>query len=237
MRYNEFREKLLDALKEGGLFAGTVDNTTETIDLAENARHWKLCIARSGRPDMEPFHVSAKISFDWSPCDSARSHICEEDLLLELLGQKKRDLNTAQRFKRVDLELYAGLPYGSSAPIPDPQVLAAWTDSVNETLDKLLVEIKERQNQVIAVLGGREEVLIEARCEAGGMLSLKGLSVGGFRLVRVPRAWDDPDRREAEKGADNELARLAQRFKGAMDEWTRSIADLAKLVRYMPSSL
>lgn len=71
MRYNEFRDKLLDALREVGVFAGTVDNTMETTDLAENARHWKLCIVRSGQPDVEPFHVSAKIAFDWSPCSSA----------------------------------------------------------------------------------------------------------------------------------------------------------------------
>ena len=31
-----------------------------------------------------------------------------------------------------------------------------------------------------------------------------------------------------------ELARLAQRFKDALDEWTRSVAELATWIRYSP---
>ena len=46
--------------------------------------------------------------------------------------------------------------------------------------------------------------------------------------------WDDPDRRNAEKGAAEEIARLARRFKNAMDEWTESVAELARWIRYAP---
>lgn len=64
-------------------------------------------------------------------------------------------------------------------------------------------EHKERQGQLIAILGYLEEVEAKARCDAEGMLSLKGVSVKGFRLVRVPRVWDDPDRRNAEVAFPN----------------------------------
>ena len=56
-------------------------------------------------------------------------------------------------------------------------------------------------------------------------------------MVRVPRIWDDPDRREAEKGAGKELDRLARRFKGALDEWNAGVAELATWLRYLPPPL
>lgn len=66
------------------------------------------------------------------------------------------------------------------------------------------------------------------------MFSLKGVSVAGFRFIRVPRVWADPDRRNAEKGATEELARIARRFKNVMDEWSGSVAELASWIRYAP---
>jgi len=46
--------------------------------------------------------------------------------------------------------------------------------------------------------------------------------------------WDDPDRRDAEKGTAKELSKLAQKFKYLLDEWRISIAELAKWIRYTP---
>ena len=39
---------------------------------------------------------------------------------------------------------------------------------------------------------------------------------------------------QAEKGIGEEFARLAGRFKDALDEWTRSVAELARWIRYLP---
>jgi hypothetical protein len=52
--------------------------------------------------------------------------------------------------------------------------------------------------------------------------------------VRVPRVWDDPARRVIEKDCDDELALLAARFKGAIVEWTKRVADLARWIQYSP---
>jgi hypothetical protein len=234
MRYDEFRDRLQDALRRAGLFFQPVDRPTETIDLANTGRRWKAYIWRSAPQSAEPFHVSAKIAFDWSPFDAARAYTCEEDLLTELLGRKQRPTKTERRRTRVDLALHASLPYGSTTPMPDPQLFGSWTGAVGEKLDELLTEFKERQGRVVAVMGGRAEVETEVRCNAEGVLSLKGVSVSGFRLVPVPRVWDDPDRRKAEKDIGEELARLARRFKDALDEWTRSVAELATWIRYSP---
>jgi hypothetical protein len=234
MRYDEFRDQLQDALRDVGLSLHSIGNPIETIDLSSSGRRWKMYISRSQQPNAEPFHVAAKIAFNWNPFDAARSYTCEEDLLRELLGRDKRPAKTAQRFTRIDLELRASLPYWSTTIIPDPKTLGSWTNAVGQKLDGLFTEHKERQGRLIAILGGLEEVGVEARCDAGGMLSLKGVSIAGFRMVRVPRVWDDPDRRNSEKGAAEELARLARRFNNALDEWTGSVAELARWIRYAP---
>ena len=51
-------------------------------------------------------------------------------------------------------------------------------------------------------------------------------------MVRVTRVWDDPERREAERDAAHELARLARAFRATLDEWTESVSQLATWVRY-----
>jgi hypothetical protein len=53
-------------------------------------------------------------------------------------------------------------------------------------------------------------------------------------MVRVPRVWDNPERREAERDPRDELDRLTRRFKTALDEWTKSVSELATWIRYLP---
>jgi hypothetical protein len=38
-------------------------------------------------------------------------------------------------------------------------------------------------------------------------------------MARVPPAWHDPNRQEADVHSGNELDRLAQRFAAALDQW------------------
>lgn len=98
----------------------------------------------------------------------------------------------------------------------------------------MLTETEERQGQVVAVTGGRDDVKVTIQCKAQGEVSFTATSVSAFRLVRVPRVWDDPDRRNVEKGNSEELARFALRFKVAMEEWISSIAELGNWIRYSP---
>ena len=62
------------------------------------------------------------------------------------------------------------------------------------------------------------------------------MSIAGFRIVHVPRVWDDPVRREAERNAGDELDRVAQTFKTALDDWTNRLSELAAWIRYSPPS-
>jgi len=96
------------------LFFPHADRPTETIDLVTTERRWRVFVFRNAPQQAEPFHVSAKISFGWSPFEAARSYTREEDLLSELLGRRERPTKTEPRILRVDIVLRASLPYGST---------------------------------------------------------------------------------------------------------------------------
>ena len=190
---------------------------------------------RNAPQQAEPFHVSAKISFGWSPFEAARSYTREEDLLSELLGRRERPTKTEPRILRVDIVLRASLPYGSTTPMPEPQVFGPWIAAVGERLDESLpAGTKGGRGRPPTIMGYRGEVEVEAQHTSEGVLSLTGLSLPAFRMVQVPRVWDDPERRDAEKGAGKALDQLARRFKSALDEWTGCVAELATWIRYSP---
>jgi hypothetical protein len=234
MLYAEFRDQLEDALQKAGLFFHGVDRPAETIDLADTARRWKVYVFRAALRSAEPFHVSAEISFYWTPTDAARAHTCEEDLLTEILGRRKRPARTEQRWKRVDLSLHASLPYGSTTPMPEPRVFGAWIASIEEKVHAAFSEIEERNGRIVAVLGGHGDLDVQVHFKPDGLASLSRVSISGFRVVRVPRVWDDPGRREAERGPEKELGSLARTFKATFDEWIKNVSELATWIRYSP---
>ncbi len=234
MRYAEFRDRLEDALHEAGLFVRHADQRVETIDLADTARSWKTSVYRDA-PNAGPFHVSAVIGFNWSPVDAAhRAYSCEEDLLTELVGRRRRPLRTEPRWTRVDLSLHASLPYGSTTSMPEPQVFGAWTAAAVDAADDVFTEIEEKNGRIAAVLGGHGALDVRAHVGADGLVSLTAVAISGFRLVRVPRVWDSPERREAERDPREELRQLARRFRAALDGWTTRISELATWTRYSP---
>ena len=234
MRYAEFRDRLEDALQEAGLFFHDADRRVETIDLADTVRSWKGYVCRAAPQRAEPFHVSAEIGFEWNPVDAARAYTCEEDLLTELLGRRRQPTRTERRWTRIDLSLHASLPYGSTTSMPEPHVFGAWAASVEQKADAALTDTEEKKGRLVAVLGGHGDVEVHAHCKPDGAVSLKAVAISGFRMVRLPRVWDNPERREAERGPRDELGRLARRFKSALDEWTTSVSELATWIRYSP---
>ena len=135
MRYDEFRDRLQNALREAGLFFQYAGPAAETMELANASLRWECYVRRATLQDSEPFHISAKLNFEWSAVNAARAYTCEEDLLTELLGRKQRYPKTQQRWTRVDLALRATLPYGSTTPMPDSQIFGPWIDSVEEKLE------------------------------------------------------------------------------------------------------
>ncbi|NLT69016.1 MAG: hypothetical protein GXX84_20715 [Acidobacteria bacterium] len=234
MRYDEFRDQLQEALYQVRLAARNFSRPLETVDVASTERRWQVYLWQTGQPGAEPFQISARIAFDWSPVDSARAYTTEEDLLIDLVGKKEIPAKTENRWMRVDFVLQAALPYGSTTPLPDPHTLGSWTYAVGEKMDRLFTEVRERKGRIVSISGGREDVKIEVRCNSAGALSLDALSLSAFRIVRLPRVWDDPARRQTEKGIGNQLVHLARIFEQALEEWTRAVGELGRWIRYAP---
>lgn len=234
MRYAEFRDRLEDALHEAGIFFHRADRRVETIELADSVRRWEAPVWREAPPSADPFQLSAVIGFEWGPVNAARAYTCEEDLLTELVGRRRRPIRTERRWTRVDLSLHASLPYGSTTPMPEPHVFGAWTATALEKADIAFTDIEEKSGRIVAVLGGHGDLEVHAHCHADGLVSLTAVAISGFRMVRVPRVWDSPERRDAERDARAELGRLARRITTALDEWTKSISALATWIRYSP---
>jgi hypothetical protein len=89
--------------------------------------------------------------------------------------------------------------------------------------------------RILAVQGGHDALELHARCNADGVVSLSAVTISAFRIVRVPRAWDSPERCAAEADLHRELDRLARTFRTAIDNWTQTIAALVTWIRYSPA--
>jgi hypothetical protein len=234
VQYAEFRDHLEGALREEGLFCNGAGRRVETIDLEHTVRHWKAYVYRATPANAEPFHVSAAIEFNWSPIDAARALTCEEDLLTDLVGRRARLPRTERRWTRVDLSLHATLPYGSTAPIPEPAVFGGWTAGVVEKADAAFTHVEERGRRIVSVLGGHGDLEMKTYSGPDGLVSLGAVSIAGFRMVRVPRVWDSAERRASDGDPRRGLARLARTFTMALNDWTESISALATWIRYAP---
>jgi hypothetical protein len=234
MRYAEFRDQLEGALRQENLFVHHADRRVELIDLEDSVRRWKVHVQRTTAANAEPFHVFAVIEFEWTPIDAARAYTCEEDLLIDLVGRRTRLPRTERRWTRVDLSLHATLPYGSTTAIPEPEVFGGWTATVEKNADAAFTLVEEKRGRIVAVLGGHGDLEMQAHCRADGLVFLSAVAISGFRMVRVPRVWNSPERQVAEADSRREFSRLARTFKTALDDWTASISALATWIRYSP---
>jgi hypothetical protein len=223
LRYEEFRDIWTVMLERHGLL---IHQPSETIDLTTTGRHWEGYTGHSLPQRAEPFHITAMLEYRWDPLENARSFTCEEDLLTELVGRKHRPTATQPRLIRVDFTLNATLEYGKTVPLPPPEIWGPWTDSLAEKFEKLLPISGGGRKAV--VVSWRGELEIQARAALDGTLALSGMSIPAFEMVRLPRVWDDPARREKERDAGAQLDRLARRFRSALDVWMSSVAELGR---------
>ena len=228
MRYDEFRDRWQAALRTARLLSAH-DRPDETVNLTTTARKWRVHVVPRA---VAPFHAGATIDFRWDAFEAARSYTCEEDLLTELFG-RRGGRSTQPRLVRVDIALRAALPYGSTTPIPAPDVWLPWVASMEEKLDDALTAPRRRKGTMDAWRGDLE---IEGRTSPDGAFSLHGMSVPAFEMIVVPRIWDDPKRRAREGSAEVRIDGLAKRFCGAVDGWTASVGELVRWLRYAPGS-
>ena len=224
MNFEQFRAAWYEALTKAGMWSYLAP-PTETVELGGMSRTYQVYIHFGHSREIEPFHVSARLSWTWDALQAARTATTEEDALMQFLGDEGRHQDTERPWLRVDVTLSATLPWGSPLPLPDATMWRAWLADVTERLEPLLSTDWETRDEKIAIFATRSEPEAEVQPAADGQLYLTGVKLSAWEGIDLPRQWDDPDREQDEDPYER-LADFVERVWDAMDEWNQSLVHL-----------
>lgn len=84
MTYEQFHTAWYEALTEAGMWS-FLSPPTETVDLGQMRRTYQVYVHLGRSQQVEPFHVTASLSWTWDALQAARSATREEDVLIALL--------------------------------------------------------------------------------------------------------------------------------------------------------
>lgn len=224
MNYEQFRAAWYEALTEAGMWSYLAP-PTETVDLGGMSRTYQVYVHLGHSREIEPFHVSASLSWTWDALQAARAATTEEDTLRQFLGDEGRHQDTERPWLRVDVTLSATLPWGSPLPLPDATMWRAWLADVTARLEPLLSTDWETRDEKTAIFATRSEPEAEVQPAADGQLYLTGVKLSAWEGIDLPRQWDDRDR-EQDEDPYEQLADFVERVWEAMDEWNQSLAHL-----------
>jgi hypothetical protein len=170
--------------------------------------------------------VSASISFEWDPFESARTYTTEDDLVTELLGRDEDPPETMPRHLRTDIVLRATLPYDARVRMPDQRLWKDWSLSVDHELARFLpTQAPGHEGGIILVMGFRGTVEVESKCSDEGELCLSGVSLPSWQAVVPPRILDGAEE-EPEGDIARQLERLARRYRSAYLAWMDCVTRL-----------
>lgn len=214
----------MDSLGRSGL--APFPSREEQVDLDSMGRSFKQHVESRTR-DAEPFFITATFSWRWSPWESARSYMDEEQFLVHLVGPKKAEkLRTEARLLRVDVTLAAGLEWGKPLPLPSKDKLAMWREEVSvrlNAIERLVPEKRTRTNRrgELEVLAWADEApTLHVRPTEDGALVLDRAEIGAFQLITIPRRLDET--RRPDEYPDTQLDGLFGRVRAAMVAWTQA---------------
>jgi hypothetical protein len=221
MNYEQFRTTWHEALTKVGM-APFLAPPTETLDLGHMNRTYQIYVRFASSRDIEPFSITAKLSWTWDALQSARTATVEEDVLMELLGMEQRYMDTEQPWLRVDVTLSASLPLDSPLPLPEAAIWRQWVVDVTARLAPLLPSEAGDEEQDRLVLSWRGKPESRVRYTPDGELCLAGVRLSAWHGINLPRQWYDPER-EWEERPDDQVVDFAHRVWEALEEWKRSL--------------
>jgi hypothetical protein len=222
MRYEEFKLLWDQALRESGL--PFMLQGQESLDLRSMERRYEVYVEPLGGQDVKPFHVTAALSWRWSPLLTARSATTEEDLLTELLGREdSHEAETEKPWLRVDIALRAAAPYGNPLPMP---AKATWVQWVREAIGRLeRIEpvvppdnTREGDDGRLEILAWRGEPVIKAICTVEGELKLESVQLSAWQAIELPRQWDNSER-DLDEQPHQQLREMFARVRSALHAW------------------
>jgi len=143
MNYDLFLAAWLRTLAAAHL--QTLSFPTETIVLRTMARAYNDYVSLGMPFRASRFTITAELRWEWDALSSARSETVEEDMLMQLLGDERRDTPTEPPWLRVDVVLHATRPLGEPLPMPSPAAWRRWAAEVRSRPRKAAaVPLRER---------------------------------------------------------------------------------------------
>lgn len=224
MNYQEFRNLWHDALREARLQIPYPVGPTEKIDLRNMSRSYELVIYCSSQPKSEPFHMTATIEWDWDATLSARYTTTEEDMLMQVFGDFGiHTEDTVPPQLRMDVFLSAGVPYGTVYPMPGGVQWQRWVRQVSDELQLILPTGYDEDGGVCAY---SDPIQVSVKLLEDGRLNLERLTFKAWQAIKLPRQWDDPEKRDP--SPVDELQDFANRIARAMNAMENGLAHLMK---------
>lgn len=224
MNYQEFRNLWHDALREARLQIPYPVGPTEKIDLRSMTRSYELIIYGSSHPKSEPFFMSAKIEWDWDATLSARYATTEEDMLMQTFGDFGiHTEETVPPQLRIDVCLSAGVTYGTIYPMP---AVVQWQRWVRQVSDELKLILPTGYDEDGGICAYSDLIQANVKLLEDGQFNLESMTFKAWQLFRLPRQWDDPDKRDP--SPVEELRNFANRIARAMIMMEDGLAHLVK---------
>ncbi len=194
MNYQEFRDLWHDALQAARLQIPQPICPTERINLRDMSRSYELVIFGGLHQECEPFHLVISINWDWDATLSARYVTTEEDMLMQIYGDFGiHNDDTVLPQLRMDVSLAANLPYRTVYPMPPLTQWHSWVRQASDDLQSILPTGYEEDGSICAY---SDPIEANVKILEDGNLCLERVTFKAWRLIKLPRQWDDPEKRD-----------------------------------------
>lgn len=224
MNYQEFRNLWHDALQAAQLQISQSVGPTEQINLRDMSRSYELVLYGGLHQKCEPFHLVITIKWDWDATLSARYATTEEDMLMQIFDDFGiHNDDTALPQLRMDVSLSANLPHGTVYPLPPLTQWQSWVRQASDDLQSILPTGYEEDGAICAY---SDPIEANIKILEDGNLSLERVTFKAWQAIKLPRQWDDPEKRDPYP--DHILLDFANRIAKAENVLENSLARLAK---------
>ena len=224
MNYQEFRDLWHNALREARLKIPYPVGPSEKIDLSNMTRSYELIVYGSSLPKSEPFDITAKIEWDWDATLSARFATTEEDMLMQVFGDFGiHTEDTVPPLLRMDVSLTAGVTYETTYPMPAVDQWQRWVRPISDELKLIFPTGYDKEGGMCAY---SDPIQANVNVMEDGRLNLDSMSFKAWQVIRLPRQWDDPNKRDP--SPVEELRNFACRIAQAMNTLEHGLAHLVK---------
>jgi hypothetical protein len=224
MNYQEFRDLWHGALQAARLQIPKAIGPTEQINLRDMSRSYELVLFGGLHQKCEPFHLVITIKWDWDATLSARYATTEEDMLMQIFGDFGiHDNDTVLPQLRMDVSLSANLPYETVYPMPPLTQWQSWVRKASDDLQSILPTGYEEDGPICAY---SDPIEANIKILEDGNLSLERVTFKAWQAIKLPRQWDDPEKRDPYP--DAVLLDFANRIAKATNVLENSLARLVK---------